>query len=121
MFTICYSFIDEHNVLSIHGKLYAWDAEKTLWLEKGRGYLRLNDVMKDEKLCSRLGNFIFTFLRLTLFFTLFYSVMRTTGALRVILNAHIVAGMKFELANDNCLRFTYVDGIYLIKVSLETF
>ncbi|KAI2806144.1 hypothetical protein RDWZM_009288 [Blomia tropicalis] len=89
---------DEHNVLSIHGKLYAWDAEKTLWLEKGRGYLRLNDVMKDEKLCSRL-------------------VMRTTGALRVILNAHIVAGMKFELANDNCLRFTYVDGIYLIKAN----
>ena len=43
-------------------------------------------------------------------------VMRTTGVLRVILNAHIVAGMKFDFANDNCLRFTYVDGIYLIKV-----
>lgn len=42
--------------------------------------------------------------------------MRTTGALRVILNAHLVAGMKFELANDNCLRFTNVDGIYMIKV-----
>ncbi len=42
--------------------------------------------------------------------------MRTTGALRVILNAHLVAGMKFEPANDNCLRFTNVDGIYMIKV-----
>lgn len=42
--------------------------------------------------------------------------MRTSGVLRVILNAHVVAGMKVELANDNCLRFTNVDGIYLIKV-----
>lgn len=42
--------------------------------------------------------------------------MRTSGALRVILNAHIVAGMKFELVNNHCLQFTYVDGIYMIKV-----
>lgn len=89
---------DEQNVLSIHGKLYAWDTEKTSWIEKGRGHLRLNDVIKNDRLCSRL-------------------VMRTSGALRVILNAHVVAGMKFELANDNCLRFTNVDGIYMIKAN----
>ena len=47
--------------------------------------------------------------------------MRTSGVLRVILNAHIVAGMKFELANDNCLRFTNVDGIYLVKVLFAPF
>ncbi|KPM04077.1 hypothetical protein QR98_0025160 [Sarcoptes scabiei] len=41
--------------------------------------------------------------------------MRTVGALRLILNANIVAGMTFELANENCLRFTYVDGIYMLK------
>lgn len=44
--------------------------------------------------------------------------MRTVGALRLILNANIVAGMTFELANENCLRFTYVDGIYMLKVIL---
>ena len=42
--------------------------------------------------------------------------MRTAGALRVILNTHLVAGMKFELANEQCLRFTNVEGIFLIKV-----
>lgn len=46
---------DEQNVLSIHGRLYAWDTDKASWVEKGRGPLHLNDVMKDEKLCSRLG------------------------------------------------------------------
>lgn len=44
------------------------------------------------------------------------TVMRTAGALRVILNTHLVAGMKFELANEQCLRFTNVEGIFLIKV-----
>lgn len=89
---------DEQNVLSIHGRLYAWDTDKASWVEKGRGPLHLNDVMKDEKLCSRL-------------------VMRTAGAYRLILNALIVAGMTFELASENCLRFTYVDGIYMIKAN----
>ncbi|KAF7488186.1 hypothetical protein SSS_03760 [Sarcoptes scabiei] len=87
---------DEENVLTIYGKLYAWDTDKTSWVEKGRGHLRLNDIIKNDKLCSRL-------------------VMRTVGALRLILNANIVAGMTFELANENCLRFTYVDGIYMLK------
>ncbi|KAH9412722.1 Ran-binding protein 3 [Dermatophagoides pteronyssinus] len=89
---------DEQNVLSIHGRLYAWDTDKATWVEKGRGPLHLNDVMKDEKLCSRL-------------------VMRTAGAYRLILNALIVAGMTFELASENCLRFTYIDGIYMIKAN----
>ncbi|CAG2100412.1 unnamed protein product [Medioppia subpectinata] len=42
-------------------------------------------------------------------------VMRTSGALRVILNAHVVSGMRFDVSNEQCLRFTNVDGIYLIK------
>ncbi len=46
---------DEQNVLSIHGKLYAWDTDSANWTEKGRGFLRLNDVRKNDKLCSRLG------------------------------------------------------------------
>ena len=49
--------LDEQNVLSIHGKLYAWDTDKIIWVEKGRGQLRLNDVIKNDRLCSRLGKF----------------------------------------------------------------
>ncbi|CAG2174330.1 unnamed protein product, partial [Oppiella nova] len=85
---------DEQHVLSMHCRLYAWETDT--WRERGRGCLRLNDVIKDEKLCSRI-------------------VMRTSGALRVILNAHLVSGMRFDMSNEQCLRFTNVDGIYLIK------
>lgn len=57
-----FCLLDEQNVLSIHGKLYAWDADKTNWTEKGRGHLRLNDVVKNDKLCSRLGMLLRQFL-----------------------------------------------------------
>ncbi|XP_015783632.1 ran-binding protein 3 [Tetranychus urticae] len=87
---------DESNVLQIFCKLYLWDSATAFWKEKGKGMLRLNDKMKDDKLCSRL-------------------VMRTAGSLKVILNASIVSGMKFELSNEKCLRFTCIDGIYLFK------
>ena len=45
--------------------------------------------------------------------------MRTTGSLKVILNASLVVGMKFETNNESAdyLRFTTVDGIHLIRVS----
>lgn len=63
-FTFIFCLLDEQNVLSIHGKLYAWDADKTNWTEKGRGHLRLNDVVKNDKLCSRLGMLLRQFLRM---------------------------------------------------------
>lgn len=56
-FVIKFVFPDEQNVLSIYGKLYSWDNEKITWVEKGRGQLRLNDVKKNDKLCSRLGKY----------------------------------------------------------------
>lgn len=68
----------ESNVLQIFCKLYSWESSSISWKERGKGFLRLNDKMKDDKLCSRL-------------------VMRTAGSLKVILNTSIVAGMKFEL------------------------
>ncbi|RWS01984.1 ran-binding protein 3-like isoform X1, partial [Dinothrombium tinctorium] len=86
----------ESNVLQIYCKLYSWESAGSMWKERGKGFLRLNDKIKEDKLCSRL-------------------VMRTSGSLKVILNSFIVAGMKFELSNEQCLRFTNVDGIYLIK------
>ncbi|KAI1282162.1 Ran-binding protein 3 [Halotydeus destructor] len=87
---------DESNVLQVHCKLYSWEAETALWKEKGKGFLKLNDRMKDDKLCSRL-------------------VMRTAGSLKVILNCSLVVGMKFTLTADKHFRFTNVDGIFLVK------
>ncbi|XP_074598046.1 ran-binding protein 3-like [Brevipalpus obovatus] len=87
---------DESNVLQTFCKLYLWESKTALWKERGKGMLRLNDKKKDGKLCSRL-------------------IMRTSGSLKVILNALIVVGMKFELSNERCLRFTNIDGIYLLK------
>ena len=46
---------DESNVLQIHCKLYQWEKEDSSWKEKGKGFLKLNDKKKDDKLCSRLG------------------------------------------------------------------
>lgn len=43
--------------------------------------------------------------------------MRTSGCLKVVLNASIVPGMKFATSGENCLRFTHIDGVYLVKVS----
>lgn len=54
----------------------------------------------------RLNNVIYSFL-----------VMRTSGSLKVILNASIVGGMKFGISGENCLRFANIDGIYLVKAS----
>ena len=46
---------DESNVLQIHCKLYQWETSDAVWREKGNGSLKLNDRIKDGKLCSRLG------------------------------------------------------------------
>lgn len=104
-------------MLSIHCRLYAWDCESASWKERGRGNLRFNDTVRNEKLCSRLGKKRELVISYLIDAVLCCSVMRTSGALRVILNTHLVAGMKFELANDQCLRFTNIDGIFLIKAS----
>jgi len=45
----------ESNVLQIFCKLYSWESSSISWKERGKGFLRLNDKMKDDKLCSRLG------------------------------------------------------------------
>lgn len=81
--------------MQVFCKLYQWDPPTSGWKEKGKGNLRLNDRFTDGKTCSRL-------------------IMRTSGSYKLILNCLLVHGMKFELAND-CLRFSTVDGIQLIK------
>lgn len=87
---------EETNVMHIYCKLFHWDCDQSAWKERGKGNLRLNDKY-EERTSSRL-------------------IMRTAGSLKLILNCLIISGMKFELTNDSkCLRFSNVDGIYLIK------
>lgn len=61
---------DEHNILKISCKLFAFDKNTSSWQERGRGTLRLNDFAADDHIGSRL-------------------VFRTAGSLRVILNTKV--------------------------------
>ena len=50
---------NESNVFQLNAKLFAFDSAKRVWLEKGRGALRLNDMQNDDTSTafqSRLGN-----------------------------------------------------------------
>ena len=88
---------EETNVMHIYCKLFHWDSNQSAWKERGKGNLRLNDKYDEERSSSRL-------------------IMRTAGSFKLILNCLIISGMKFELTNDSkCLRFSNVDGIYLVK------
>lgn len=87
---------EETNVMHIYCKLFHWDSKASAWKERGKGNLRLNDKY-EERTSSRL-------------------IMRTAGSFKLILNCLIQSGMKFELTNEcTCIRFSNVDGIYLIK------
>ena len=47
---------DESNVLQIHCKLYHWETDDSVWKEKGKGFLKLNDKKsRDDRLSSRLS------------------------------------------------------------------
>jgi hypothetical protein len=81
--------------MQVFCKLYLWDSASSGWKEKGKGNLRLNDRITDDRTCSRL-------------------IMRTSGSYKLILNCLLVHGMKFEITTD-CLRFSTVDGIHIIK------
>lgn len=86
---------DEVNVMNLYCKLFQWDSTTSVWKERGKGRLRLNDKVDYGKTTSRI-------------------VMRTAGSLKLILNCLIISGMKIEITSD-CLRFSNLDGIYLIK------
>ena len=70
---------EESNVLQANVKLYIFESEKTNWVERGRGTLRLNDDPSSTPghLRSRL-------------------VMRTVGTLRIVLNTKLFPNMKCE-------------------------
>ena len=93
---------DESNVFQFNAKLFVFDKIQTTWSEKGRGHLRLNDMIGAESkkpFQSRV-------------------VMRTHGSLRVILNTKIWPGMAVERASPKGVRITAMDPDGGIKVYL---
>ena len=89
---------DERNVVQFHAKLHVYDKDKSGWVERGRGLLRLND---DETKSSRL-------------------VMRTAGSLRVILNSPLFPGMTLERPTEKMVRLAGRDGEGAVKIFLVT-
>ncbi|XP_071799915.1 uncharacterized protein [Asterias amurensis] len=72
---------DEENVFQTQCKLYVFDVERHVWQERGRGLLRLNDLVPSSSEQSSLQSRL---------------VMRTQGSLRVVLNTKIWSGMTIE-------------------------
>uniref|UniRef100_T1FY59 RanBD1 domain-containing protein n=1 Tax=Helobdella robusta TaxID=6412 RepID=T1FY59_HELRO len=92
---------NEFNILQLNAKLYLFDKETQNWLERGRGLLRLNDMMIDSS--DR-------------------NIMRAQGSLRVILNIKLWSGMLLDRASQKSIKISAVDAeegikIYLITVS----
>ncbi|XP_040194347.1 ran-binding protein 3-like isoform X2 [Rana temporaria] len=98
----------ERNVLQISCKLFVFNKESQVWTERGRGYLRLNDLADndDGPFRSRI-------------------VMRNHGNLKLILNSKIFSGMKLERANRRSLRITATDltdsslKVFLVQASVK--
>lgn len=98
----------ERNVLQISCKLFVFNKENQVWTERGRGYLRLNDlaVNDDGPFRSRI-------------------VMRNHGNLKLILNSVIFNEMKLERANSRSLRITATDltdsslKVFLVQASVK--
>ncbi|KAL1265475.1 hypothetical protein QQF64_003502 [Cirrhinus molitorella] len=82
----------ESNVLQMQCKLFVFELTSQLWVERGCGVLRLNDMASadDGTLQSRL-------------------VMRTQGSLRVILNTKLWPQMQVDKASEKSLRITAID------------
>lgn len=91
----------ESNVLQATAKLFVFESHGHNWVERGRGLLRLNDLITPSptEFQSRL-------------------VMRTHGSLRVILNTKIWPGMTIERASSKSVRITATDGAEGVKVFL---
>uniref|UniRef100_A0A8C2Y824 Ran-binding protein 3-like n=1 Tax=Coturnix japonica TaxID=93934 RepID=A0A8C2Y824_COTJA len=83
---------EEHNVLQINCKLFLFNKLSSVWIEKGRGYLRLNDTSSNE--CGMLQSRL---------------IMRNQGSLRLILNTRLWGQMVIKRANSKSLCFTATD------------
>lgn len=79
---------DEETVFQGDFKLFVWDLTTSNWIEKGRGQLKLNDSVDQDKKKTRL-------------------IMRVSGTLRIILNVAVNRSYFRVIANSkNNIRFT---------------
>ncbi|XP_069819650.1 ran-binding protein 3-like [Dendropsophus ebraccatus] len=98
----------ERNVLQVNCRLFVFNKESQAWTERGRGYLRLNDMATTAN----------GFLRSRI-------VMRNHGNLKLILNSKIFNEMKLERANRKCVRLTATDltdnsvKIFLVQAGVK--
>ncbi|XP_063310054.1 ran-binding protein 3-like isoform X1 [Pelobates fuscus] len=98
----------ERNVLQVNCKLFVLNSTNQMWNERGRGYLRLNDMASHDSgmFRSRI-------------------VMRNYGSLKLIFNSKIFDQMKLERANRRSLRITATDltdnnlRVFLIQASVK--
>lgn len=79
---------DEETIFQDNFKLFEWNLETSNWVEKGRGLLKLNDSIADEKgHQSRL-------------------IMRMGRTLRIILNVAINSSFQIIAGSEENIRFT---------------
>ncbi|XP_038049639.1 ran-binding protein 3-like isoform X4 [Patiria miniata] len=99
---------DEENVFQAQCKLFVFEPVKHTWHERGRGLLRLNDLVPSSSEQSSLQSRL---------------VMRTQGSLRVVLNTKIWSGMTIEKASPKNIRLSARDGesdtikVFLVSAS----
>lgn len=95
------------NVVQMSVKLHWFDKATASWHERGRGILRLNDIVEQNAKTSAPPSSS----RL---------VMRTAGSLRVILNTKLYRGMPVECPTEKNLRLTGMDDAGVLRVFLVT-
>lgn len=81
---------DETTVFQGDFKLFCWDIKTSNWIERGRGQLKLNDCVQDEKRRSRL-------------------IMRLGGTYRIILNVSINHS-HFKVITNSKSNIRFTDG-----------
>ncbi|XP_036063250.1 ran-binding protein 3-like isoform X2 [Onychomys torridus] len=98
----------EHNVLKINCKIFVFAKTTQSWTERGRGTLRLNDIMNSD--CGTLQSRL---------------IMHNQGNLRLVLNSRLWTQMKVQRANHKNLQITATDleddgiKVFLIQASAK--
>jgi len=84
----------ERNVLQMQCKLHLFSHDKSSWIEKGRGILKLNDICKSEE------------------YDIFQSrvVFRRQGSHQVVLNTLLWPEMCYDKGSSKSLRLTAMDA-----------
>ncbi|XP_044742385.1 ran-binding protein 3 [Chrysoperla carnea] len=107
---------NEENIMQISCKLFAFDQTTRNWQERGRGNLRLNDIILPSSTSCSAGDSSTASSSNDVQSSRL--VVRSTGSLRVVMNTKIWAGMSVELASPKSIRLTAMDSAGIVKVFL---